>query len=83
MSSYFEHGSTWMYQMGARYYDPDGGWFTQADPLPSQIFGNRHSYTGGDPVNHSDPSGSVAQADRSRTWVSGGVSPHERMGRNR
>ncbi len=50
-------GATGLYLMGARYYQTDSGRFTQQDPLPSQVFSNRYGYTGGDPVNNSDPSG--------------------------
>jgi hypothetical protein len=38
--------------MGARYYDPARGRFTQLDPL-----GNGYGYTGDNPVNFTDPSG--------------------------
>jgi RHS repeat-associated protein len=49
--------ATGLYQMGARYYDPDSGRFTQQDPHPGQMFGDRYAYVGGDPVNKSDPTG--------------------------
>lgn len=53
----YQDADTGLYQMGARYYDPDSGRFTQADPLPSQMLSNRYAYAGGDPVNYSDPTG--------------------------
>jgi hypothetical protein len=44
--------------MGARYYQPGTGRFTQLDPLPTSVFeGNRYHYTGGNPVNYTDPTG--------------------------
>ncbi len=48
---------TGLYQMGARYYQPEIGQFTQKDPLPSQMFKQAYGYTNGNPVNASDPSG--------------------------
>ncbi len=47
-----------MYLMGARYYQPTTGRFTQADPRPSSVFeANRYIYTYGDPANQTDKSG--------------------------
>ncbi|MCX5261242.1 RHS repeat-associated core domain-containing protein [Streptomyces canus] len=44
------------YKMGARYYDPNLGRFTQPDPSGQE--GNAaYLYAGGAPVNHSDPTG--------------------------
>ena len=46
--------------MGARYYDPTLGRFTQQDQLSAladPANGNRYAYTGDDPINYSDPSG--------------------------
>ena len=52
--------ATGLYHLGARYYNPTTGSFTQQDTVvilgdPSN--GNRYAYTGGDPVNNVDPSG--------------------------
>ncbi|MEE1928730.1 RHS repeat-associated core domain-containing protein [Streptomyces sp. TRM 70351] len=44
-----------LYKMGARYYDPALGRFTQPDPSGQET--NAYLYAGGDPVNRSDPSG--------------------------
>ncbi len=50
--------ATGMYQMGARYYQPGTGRFTQLDPLSCTIDdGQRYSYTMGNPVNYVDPEG--------------------------
>jgi RHS repeat-associated protein len=51
---------TGLYHMGARYYDPATGRFTQQDPHfnpldPKQW--NRYTYAGGDPINFSDLNG--------------------------
>ncbi len=51
-------GDTGMYQMGARYYQPGTGRFTQLDPVNGSNWGGRsYDYTGGNPVNFTDPSG--------------------------
>ncbi len=51
-------GDTGMYQMGARYYMPGSGRFTQLDPLDTSIYeANRFAYTPANPVNYTDPSG--------------------------
>src|ERR1700676_1882584 len=39
-----------------RYYDPATGQFLSVDPL-ANLTGTPYAYTGGDPVNGSDPSG--------------------------
>ncbi|MGI8690439.1 MAG: DNRLRE domain-containing protein [Thermomicrobiales bacterium] len=44
--------STGLYKMGARYYDPARGRFTQLDPL-----GSGYIYASDNPVNFTDPSG--------------------------
>lgn len=49
-----------LYKMGARYYDPSLGRWTQQDPLfdpfdPGQW--NRYTYAGNDPINHLDLDG--------------------------
>ncbi len=56
--------TTGYYRMGARYYEPDAGRFSQADPLPSSVFSpNRYGYTAADPVDQSDPSGRAFSCD--------------------
>jgi RHS repeat-associated protein len=52
--------STGLYKIGARYYNPALGRWTQQDPLEqpdSLINGNRYAYVGDNPVNDADPSG--------------------------
>ncbi|MGW5623592.1 RHS repeat-associated core domain-containing protein [Streptomyces olivaceus] len=44
-----------LYKMGARYYDPNLGRFTQPDPSGKE--NNAYLYAAGDPINRSDPSG--------------------------
>src|SRR5581483_9562120 len=44
---------TGLYKLGARYYDPGRGRFSQPDPATAEGY----SYVGGDPVNAVDPSG--------------------------
>ena len=39
-----------------RYYDPQSGQFLSVDPLEDET-GEPYSYTGGDPVNETDPGG--------------------------
>ena len=43
--------------MRNRYYDPSAGRFTQEDPIGLAGGLNLYGYTGGDPVNYSDPLG--------------------------
>ncbi len=47
--------SSGLYKMGARYYDPQLGRFTQPDPSGKES--NLYAYAAGDPVNRVDPSG--------------------------
>ena len=47
--------ATAMYHMGARYYDPRIGRFTQPDPSGQET--NPYLYAAGDPVNQIDPTG--------------------------
>ncbi|MFF9428903.1 RHS repeat-associated core domain-containing protein [Streptomyces sp. NPDC014746] len=51
--AYFD--PTGLYKMGARYYDPHLGRFTQPDPSGQET--NPYLYAAGDPINHIDPSG--------------------------
>jgi RHS repeat-associated protein len=51
--------TTGLYHNGARYYQPAFGRFTQQDnivTIGNPANGNRYAYTGGDPINHTDPS---------------------------
>ncbi|MFJ4204455.1 RHS repeat-associated core domain-containing protein [Streptomyces sviceus] len=50
-----------LYKMGARYYDPNLGRFTQPDPSGKEK--NAYLYAGGDPVNKVDPSGTFGFVD--------------------
>ncbi|WP_372514924.1 RHS repeat-associated core domain-containing protein [Streptomyces ortus] len=52
---------TGMYHLGARYYDPNIGRFTQ--PVPSGQEKNPYLYAEGDPVNRIDPTGLFSFAD--------------------
>lgn len=50
--------ATGLYQMGARYFDPGSGRFTQMDPVNGSNWGGKsYDYTGGNPVNYTDPTG--------------------------
>ncbi|MGQ4354915.1 RHS repeat-associated core domain-containing protein [Streptomyces drozdowiczii] len=53
--------STGLYKMGARYYDPTLGRFTQPDPSGQET--NTYLYATGDPINHTDPSGLFSVGD--------------------
>ncbi|SHN36166.1 RHS repeat-associated core domain-containing protein, partial [Actinacidiphila paucisporea] len=46
---------TGLYKMGARYYDPTLGRFTQTDPSGKET--NPYTAFGNDPANHTDPNG--------------------------
>lgn len=49
------HDPTGRYRLGARYYDPNIGHFTQPDPSDQEK--NSYLYAEGHPVNHIDPTG--------------------------
>ncbi|MFJ7627809.1 RHS repeat-associated core domain-containing protein [Streptomyces sp. NPDC097595] len=53
--------STGLCKMGARYYDPTLGRFTQPDPSGQET--NPYLYATGDPINHTDPSGLFSVGD--------------------
>ncbi|MGW8700956.1 RHS repeat-associated core domain-containing protein [Streptomyces eurythermus] len=63
-------GPTGLYKMGARYYDPDLGRFTQPDPSGQES--NPYLYAAADPVNSSDPTGNLSFPDVSGAldWAS-------------
>lgn len=46
------------YKLGARYYDPTIGRFTQLDPTGQEV--NPYAYANDDPVNYLDPTGTNA-----------------------
>ncbi|WP_308013367.1 RHS repeat-associated core domain-containing protein [Streptomyces beigongshangae] len=52
---------TGMYHLGARYYDPNIGCFTQPDPSGQEK--NPYLYAEGDPVNRIDPTGLFSLMD--------------------
>ncbi|MEU9171897.1 RHS repeat-associated core domain-containing protein [Streptomyces sp. NPDC048420] len=52
---------TGLYKMGARYYDPQIGRFTQPDPSGQEK--NAYLYAGGDFINNSDPTGLFSFSD--------------------
>lgn len=51
----------YLYYYKARVYDPKYGRFLQIDPIGSQDDIDLYSYTGGDPINLTDPSGETPQ----------------------
>lgn len=59
-AGYWYDSQTGLYKVGARYYQPDNGRWTQRDPIddPGALTGwNRYIYAGDDPINFTDPSG--------------------------
>ncbi|MEU0226244.1 RHS repeat-associated core domain-containing protein [Streptomyces sp. NPDC006284] len=59
-----------LYKMGARYYDPQLGRFTQPDPSGKES--NLYAYAAGDPVNRIDPSGLDFLGLSGGEWLSRG-----------
>src|ERR1700676_190892 len=51
-----------------RYYDPGTGQFLSVDPL-ANITGTPYAYTGGDPVNGSDPAGLMIKGPSGETCM--------------
>jgi len=49
-----------LYYYKARVYDPKYGRFLQTDPVGSKDDLDLYAYVGGDPINHSDPTGLVS-----------------------
>ncbi len=75
-STYLD-SDTGLYQMGARYYEPDAGRFTQIDPLSCSVTHvQRYSYADDNPVNATDPTGERT------TWRCGWVTVWEAWGFN-
>jgi RHS repeat-associated protein len=61
-AGYWFDSQTGLYKVGARYYDPVAGRWTQRDPMdnPYDLHGwNRYIYAGDDPINMTDPSGAL------------------------
>jgi len=46
-----------LYKLGYRYYDPNQGRFTQQDPSGQEQ--NSYLYAGGNPINQTDPTGTI------------------------
>lgn len=61
------------YKMGARYYNPTIGRFTQPDPSGQEF--NRYNYAGSNPVTYADPSGLYPEVDDSYTDEYDGSDP--------
>jgi RHS repeat-associated protein len=49
-----------LYYYKARVYDPKYGRFLQTDPIGSKDDLDLYAYTGGDPINATDPDGQIA-----------------------
>jgi len=49
--------ATWLVKLGARYYEPEMGRFTQPDPSGQEA--NTYLYAAANPINNTDPSGLV------------------------
>jgi RHS repeat-associated protein len=62
----YQDANTKLIHLGARWYDPNTGRFTQQDGIThitDLTQGNRYAYTGDNPVNFTDPSGNSAWSD--------------------
>jgi RHS repeat-associated protein len=51
----YQDPNTGHYKLGARYYNPTQGRFTQVDPSGREV--NKYAYARGNPVTYNDPSG--------------------------
>ena len=50
--------TTPLYDFGARFYDPDGVFFLQQDPLMEKYYSiGQYNYCAGNPIKHVDPNG--------------------------
>ena len=54
--------ATGFYNLGARYYEPNGGRFLSADPMGHAASISLYDYANGDPVNFADPDGRIGKA---------------------
>jgi RHS repeat-associated protein len=54
----YQDTTTGLYKMGARYYQPELGRWTQQDPSGQEA--NAYLYAGGNPVNFVDPNGTLS-----------------------
>lgn len=57
--------ATGMYKLGARYYDPTAGRFTQYDPSGQEA--NPYVYAAGNPISFSDVTGLMTDAEAELT----------------
>jgi RHS repeat-associated protein len=57
----YQDTTTGLYKIGARYYQPELGRWTQPDP--SGLDQKAYLYVGGNPVNFNDPSGLLPSPD--------------------
>ncbi|MDJ0336751.1 RHS repeat-associated core domain-containing protein [Cryobacterium sp. PH31-O1] len=72
IASYADRATSGQYKLGARYYDPSTGRFTQFDPTGQET--NPYAYAGCNPINASDPSGTESCVAAGAVLVLGGVS---------
>jgi RHS repeat-associated protein len=59
----FSHQASGIYFSGTRPYDPNTGRWLRRDPIKENGGVNLYGYTGGDPVNATDPSGLASATD--------------------
>jgi len=75
-ASGYDDTATGLYHFGQRYYNPTTGRWTQQDSLNNPLDpanGNRYAYTGGDPVNRTDPSGTISDCASAVLSTAGGA----------
>lgn len=80
----WQDSDTNLYHLGARFYDPLVGRFTQQDPV-QQV--NRYAYAAGDPIVRMDPSGllldfsiNLGPVEFGFAWGNNGVHPFVGLG---